>query len=171
MRLYFFNHTETLGNYGLFFSPGELAVINALTIDKARQGSKVSFGDIKIQPDNRRNNTNNFPFPCFDHPFWDEMVYRYFKSFQRYGLPFLNLPFLSNSALSLNVYDFIRNWSLFNIGEVASVSDHIIDGNLSQITRLLLRQAGLSNLINLNVEGQEQDSNLTVITAHLSMDE
>jgi len=167
----FQNHSETLGNYGLFQNPGEMILVNALTVYKLQQGDKISLSDIRKFTHNSFQNNNGFQFPLIDHPFWDEMLYRYFKHFPKYGLPFLNLPFLNNSIASFNIYEFIRNWSLFNIGDVVSAYGNIADKDLSTFNRILLREAGLSDFINTNIDGQEFENNLTIIVAHMNLDD
>jgi len=169
-EIVFQNHSETLGNYGLFQSPGEMILVNALTVYRLQQGDKISFSDIRKYTHPRNN---NFSFPFIDHSFWDEMLYRYFKHFPKYGFPFLNLPFLSNSIVSYNIYEFIRNWSLFNIGEVVSVHDNIMDYNLCDFSRILLRKAGLYDFMNLKTENKdfEHKNNIIIMVAHLNLDD
>jgi hypothetical protein len=165
----FLNHSETLGNYGLFQQPGEMILVNALTVFKLQQGDKVSLSDIRNFAGNSPY-SSGFKFPLIDHPLWDEMFYRYFKHFPEYGLPFLNLPFLNNSIASFNIYEFIRNWTLFNIGEVVSAYGNTMDKDLSTFNRILLTQAGLSDFINTNIGDQEFENNLTIIVAHLQLE-
>ena len=167
----FLNHSETLGNYGFFQRPGELIIVNALTVYRLQQGDTISLSDIRKFSD--RNVSNNFglQFPFLNHPMWEDMLYRYFKYFPKYGLPFMNIPFLNNSFVSFNLYDFIRNWTYFNIGEVASAFGTTVDKDLSDFTRLLLRESSLSNVMNINVEGGELENGLTVLVAHLKLDE
>lgn len=167
----FLNHSQTLGNYGLFQGPGEMVLLNALTVYKLQQGNKISLSDIRKFADNSFQNKSAFQFPLIDHPFLDEMLYRYIKHFPKYGLPFLHLPFLNNTSVSFNIYEFIRNWTLFNIGEVVSVYGNTVDKDLSTFTRILLREAGLTDFINTNIEIQEFENNLVVIVAHLNLDE
>ena len=40
----FQNYSETLGNYGLFQSPDEMILVNALTVFRLQQGDKISSG-------------------------------------------------------------------------------------------------------------------------------
>ena len=167
----FQNHSETLGNYGLFQNPGEMILVNALTVYKLQQSNKISLSDIRRFTNNIFHNNNGFQLPLIDHPYWDEMLYKYFWHFPKYGLPFLNLPFLSNSIASFNIYEFIRNWSLFNIGDVVSANGNIADKDLSTFNRILLREAGLSDIININIDGQEFEDNLIIIVAHLNLDD
>lgn len=167
----FQNHSETLGNYGLLQNPGEMILVNALTVYKLQQGDKIAHSDIKKFAHNSFQNNYSFQFPLIDHPFWDEILYRYNKYFVKYGLPFMNLPFLNNSIASFNIYEFIRNWSLFNIGDVVSAYGCIADKDLSTFNRILLREAGLSDIINTNIERQEFENNLTIIVAHINLDD
>lgn len=167
----FLNHSETLGNYGLFKSPGEMILVNALNVFRLQQNDLISFSDIRKNSEGKTNNNLGFQFPFLDHPMWEEMIYHYFKYFPKYGFPFMNLPFLNNSFISFNLYDVIRNFTYFNIGEVASVFGNTINKDLSDFTRLLLKESGLSNVMKLNVEGGELDHGITVLVAHLNLDE
>lgn len=166
----FLNHSGTLGNYGLFQEPGEMILLNAEMVYKLQQGSKISLSDIRRYANGDFNNIASH-FPIIDHPFLNEMLYRYSKYFQEFGLPFVNLPFLNNSIASFNIYEFIRNWSLFNVGEVVSTYGNTIDKDLSTFNRTLLREAGLSDFININIETPEFDSNLMIVVAHLNLDD
>jgi hypothetical protein len=165
----FLNHSNALGNYGLFQNPGEMILITALTVYKLQSEKKISHSDIRKFP-NHSSNYNN-TFPLIDYEFIDEMIYRYLKYFPKYGFPAMDFPFLNNSMVSLNIIEFIRNWTLFNIGELVSVYGKVVDKELSTLNRILLREAGLSNVINLNVDGAELDNSLVVVVAHLNLDE
>jgi len=167
----FLNHSETLGNYGLFQEPGEMILLNALMVYKLQENKSISLSDIRKFTNNSLNKNAAFRFPFFDHPLMEEIIYRYFRHFPKYGFSFMNLPFLSNSVASFNIYDFIRNWSLFNIGEVVSVYGNVIDKNLSIFNRIFLREAGLSDFINTNVDAPEFSNNMTIVVAHMNLDE
>jgi hypothetical protein len=167
----FQNHFETLGNYGLFQNPGEMILVNALTVYKLQQGDKISLSDIRKFVHNSTQDNNILHFPLVDHRPWDEIFYRYFKYFPMYGLPFLNLPFLNNNIASFNIYEFIRNWSLFNIGDVVSAYGYIADKDLSTFNRILLREVGLPEFINIEKFDREFENNLTIIVAHLNLDD
>lgn len=166
----FLNHSGNLGNYGLFQQPGEMILANALTVFKLQQGDKISSSELKKFANNSLPNNYSIPFSLFDHPFWQEMFYRYSKNFPN-NLSFLNLPFLNNSIVSFNIYEFIRNWTLFNIGEVVSKYGKIMDHDLLNFNRILLKETGLSDYINTKIEAQEFENNLLVMVAHLNLDE
>lgn len=171
-EIVFLNHSDNLGTYGLFKSSGEMVLANAKTIYGLQNGNKVSYDDLKNHIDTTTaRQSNNFPFFGFDHPFWDEMIYRMFKHFPKYGIPFFDLPFLSNNSNSLNIYDFIRNWTLFNIGEVCQAGGNIIDSDLSVMTRVLLREAGLNDIMNIETEQNSFENNINLLIAHLNLDD
>ena len=171
-EIIFLNNSQTLGNYGLFINHGEMILLNALTVFKLQQNNKLKYYDIRKSPSQIHNNDFGITFPFIDHPFFDEKFHRFLKHFPKYGFPLTHMPFLNNHMVSLNIYEFIRNWTLFNIGEVASISGDIIDNNLSEFIRLLLKQLGLSNVINLNVEGEDNFNNdSAILVSHLILDE
>lgn len=169
----FLNHSQTLGNYGLFQQPGEMVLLNALTIYKLQQEDKISLVDItKFASTHFQNNSSfNLTFPLIDHSFWNEIFYRYFRHFPKYGLPFLNLPFLNNSTGSFNIHEFIRNWTLFNIGELVSVYGNSADKDLFTFNRFLLRTVGLTDSINLNAEERDFENVPTIVVVHMALDE
>ncbi|WP_042874417.1 hypothetical protein [Acinetobacter haemolyticus] len=167
----FLNNSQALGNYGLFQNPGEMVFLSALTVFKLQQGDKLSLNDIRKFGNSHLHNNSAFQLPVIDHSFMEEMLYRYFKYFPKYGFPFGSLPFLNSSAISFNIHEFIRNWTLFNIGEVVSVNGSAMDDDLFKFSRLLLREAGLSNNMSLAIDGQEFENNVTVFVAHLSLDD
>jgi len=165
----FQNHSETLGNYGLFKSPGEMILVNALSVFKLLRRDKILFSDLrKYLP----TKNTNFSFPLVDYSSLDELLFGTTNNFPKYGFPFLNLPFLGNSIVSFNIYEFIRNWSLFNIGEVVSVADKVEDNDLCRFNRILLHNAGFSEFINLRTEIQDYnlEDNLAIMVAHLNLD-
>jgi len=170
-EILFQNHSETLGNYGLFQKSGEMILVNALTVYKLQQGDKISFSDIRKYAHNNMPN-NGFPSPFSNLYYEDEEFFIYFS---RYGLPFLNLPFLNNYIISFNIYEFIRNWSFFNIGEVASDYGNVVDNDLLKFNQILLRKVGFNDFdfINNNIEGykSEFENNMTIMVVHLNLDD
>ncbi len=164
----FLNRSKNLGTYGLFKQPGEMLLINADNIYSNMDKDKVKFDELrKIQ--NQPNSNNNIGFPFFDKHFLHHMdMFHLFEN----GVPFFNLPFLGNVSISQNIYEFIRNWSLYNIGEEASSFGVIMDQDLSNFTKLILRQANLGERINLNLDIQGSiETNLIVNVAHLELGE
>lgn len=148
-----------------------MILTNASTVYRLQREGKISLSDIrKYAHDNNVN--GNLLFPMLDYPFWEEVIYRYVKHFPKYGSPFSPPPFLSNSVVSFNIYEFIQNWSLFNIGEIISVEDHPLDEDLKKFSRSLLSKTRLSQII--SIEGNDQfefEGDLFVLATHLNLDE
>jgi hypothetical protein len=169
----FQNYSETLGNYVLFQSPGEMILVNALTVFKLQQDNKICFSDIRKYAHNTKN--NDILFPLYDNLVMDKMFYEYIKGFYKYNLPFLNLPFLNNCNISYNVYEFVRNWSLFNIGETVSTYGITSGTDIERFTRILLYKTGFYNFMGINIEQEEYnyefENDLVIMVAHLNLDD
>lgn len=167
----FLNHSSTLGNYGLFQSPGEMIIVNANNIFKYEKNQIVSFQDLKSIESSIKDRSSLGPsFIYIDHPAWNDIIIYSLKYINQY-ISFPHFPFLSNSIISINLYEFIRNWTLFNIGEVVSVLGYIMDNDLSKITKILLKTAGLSNVININSDFADFEDDIVILVAHLNLDE
>jgi hypothetical protein len=166
----FWNYSEALGNYGLFQQPGEMILVNALTVFKLQQGNKISFSDIKKYAHNNIAQNNSLQLPLFDYPF-DNVFYEYLRYLPGYDLPSLNLPFLNNCRASFNIYEFIRNWSLFNIGETVSAYGKVSDNDLRNLNQILLQRAGLGDLITDSdrKERFEFENDLILMVARLDL--
>ncbi len=164
----FFNNSKTLGNYGLFQFPGEMIIANAHTIFKVLQNDKVVFNDLKNELDTYQqlNNSN-----VMDYRYFEEILHRFYKFHPAFISPFFNLPFLGNNTLSLNIYDFVRNWTLFNIGEIVSLFGNIVNSDLYRFNQIMLKEVGLKKFLNNNLESPEFGNNMVVIVSHLDLDE
>lgn len=164
----FLNNSKTLGNYGLFQNPGEMIIANAQTIFKVLQNDKVGFNDLKneLETFQQTNNTN-----VLDYRYFEEILHRFYKFHPAFISPFLNLPFLGNSYLSLNIYDFVRNWTLFNIGDIVSLYGNVVDHDLYRFNQIMLKEVGLNQYLNNNLESPEFGNNMVVIVSHLDLDE
>lgn len=170
-EIVFLNNSENLGTYGLFKSSGEMVFVNAKTIYGLQNENKISFSDLKNHVDIVDGmKSNPYQFFGFEKLYWEDMSYRMYTHFPRYGLPIFGLPFLNNNSNSLNIYDFIRNWTFFNIGEVCKIGSDIIDNDLSVITRVLLQEAGLGEIMNIGSEQNSFENNIVLLIAHLNLD-
>ncbi len=152
-EIIFHNYSKTLGNYGLFMNPGEMILAAASIVDSQKDNNKICLNDFKNI--GFANNTNQafLPFLLFDyHPFIDKLLHSYFRYFHHNGIipSFGNsMPFLNNSMLSRDLFEFIDNWTFFNIGEPTIVNGNIVNNNLHSLSNALLRASGLSEYINL----------------------
>lgn len=166
----FLNRSQTLGNYGLFQAPGEMILINALSVFRILKGENIFLNDIRGFLPNSFQSNSAFSSTLIDQSILEEVFFRYINYLSKHGLPSINLPFLNNSNVSFNIYEFIRNWTLFNIGDVVSVYGNIIDRDLLTLNRTLLKEAGLGEIININITDQEFDDDLIVVIAHLNLE-
>lgn len=164
----FFNNSKTLGNYGLFQYPGEMIIASAHTIFKVLQNDKVFLNDLKNELDSfqQLNNSN-----VLDYRYFEEILHRMYKFHPAFLSSFLNLPFLGNSSISLNIYDFVRNWTLFNIGDVVGLFGKIVEPDLFKFNQIMLKEVGLKQYLNNNFESPEFENNIVVIVSHLDLDE
>lgn len=161
----FSNQSNTLGNYGLFQNPGEMILINALNVFNCQKNNKISFDDLKQYADH-----NNIIVPFCDYYFWRKMMYGFLRDYPEYYLSFFNLPFLNNIAVSYNIYEVIRNWSLFNIGEVITANNEY----LFNFSKLLMKYILPDNAVNLsfsNVERYPDFTNAVIFVNHLNLDD
>jgi hypothetical protein len=165
------NNSETLGNYGLFQSPGEMILINAKSVYKLQMGNEISLSDIRKNTCNNGITPKNYLNPFISIPYWDELKYRRYSQYLFSHLAFLNLPFLNNCIASFNIYEFTRNWTLFNIGELVRFDSNILDSNLSQLNNILIRELGIPSISNLSSEMTNFDQDLNIIISHLELDE
>jgi hypothetical protein len=166
----FSNQSETLGNYGLFQNPGEMILINALSVYKIQKNDKIIFNDLKQYPYDITKNKYFIPF----FSSFEMDLYRFFKHCPECLQIFLNYsyPFLNNSPVSYNIRDFIRNWSLFNIGEIVVADGETINQDLFTLSKSFLRNVMSNEDINLSVENHEQYKDFTdmaVLAAHLDL--
>lgn len=168
----FSNYSENLGTYGLFQSPGEMILINALNIFRLQQKDTVRLNDIRKFAHN--SIISNYNFLPFEYHFFEEMMYR----FHKYGLYSQNLPFMNNKIISYNIYDFVRNWTLFNIGEIVSVNEDKLCNDLYNFNRAIMSKLKQENSNFFNFEfgnGDFSDNFLNVngknvLLTHLNLD-
>lgn len=140
-----------LGNYGLFLSPGEMLFLNARLISMVQDKGTVSFDNIK------RANIKSPACMNFFDPFG----------------PFC-MPILSSCEFASNIYEFVKNWTLFNIGEPAIVDDKELDDNLIRASSYFLKAVGFSdpyiNLDDLDLPLIDFESDTGIFVMHISLD-
>jgi len=81
-------------------------------------------------------------------------------------------PFLNNSVFSRDIYDFIRNWSQFNIGEPTYAFGNVINPDLDSFSNFLLRLIGIGEYVNLtesNIEGKFHNE-MALFAMHIDLD-
>lgn len=178
-----------LGNYGLFRSPGEMIFANAKLIAAAQDEPEkapvpkkvpttkkvrklpVSFDKLKSIGLLLENQPYSFPCSLFPHPYLEEFYYLS----RKYGFNIIQMPFLRSVDFASNVYDFVRNWTMFSIGEpVTALYLHLQpDPELARISHSLLRKIGLNiERLSVNHDGiQGFDCNTAVFVIHYDIRE
>jgi hypothetical protein len=162
----FNNSSKTLGNYGLFQSPGEMILISASEVYLKQNNPEITHSDIVKGYTYQGGNITDVPHLAVGA----EIVVMYMQD----GTS-LRLPFLQNSAFSLNLYEFARNLTLFNIGEPVKVFDcQPFDKNLSLFNHLLLKKTGICEKLGItmpeDIGDPKFEDDVTVLVTHLALD-
>jgi len=128
-----------LGNYGLFIANGDMVFANAAIINALQNKETVSLDSIRKETTkNKRNSLGHFPFD----PMLMEEFYHCNK--HSYWMPlFAELPILGNCEIALNLYQFIRNWTQFNIGETTICRGRVISGELVSLADTFIKGSGI----------------------------
>ena len=151
----FHNHSKNLGSFMLFSDPGELKYISAPFLSEIVINGTIKLENINMSESIISNQNNGMLQPfIFDLRFYEEYMHYFLKRSGPYGfLPNLgmnnSLPFLTNSVFSRDVYDFVRNWTLFNLGETSFSYGEMIDENLDRFVVSILKKIGLNEEIDL----------------------
>ena len=161
------NSYKTLGTYGLFQNPGEMILLSAENVYKYQNGTSIDLDTIKKIPTTPESGIG-LPFG-YDPMILEEYFYILMKKFPKYGFPNMSMPFLGNTNICLDLYEFIRNWTLFNIGEPATIFQNTVDEQLSNLNKLIYREFQEMNL-DINIEGGEFQNNLVVFIVRYELE-
>ncbi|MDR0867362.1 MAG: hypothetical protein LBP75_02665 [Planctomycetota bacterium] len=139
------NHSNTLGNFGLFTSTGDMTFLTAQNVFCEQQNNgRIDFDDIK------RDSLSVIPeFPCTKFGFCDcaEILIDVWEhsDFKRSFLPIFGggfgLPFFGNYKFALDVYEIVRQLTYFNIGEPSNVFSRVVNRNLFDFSAHTLKKA------------------------------
>ncbi len=173
----FINNSESLGTYGLFLSPGDMILSSAKYIDALiEKNKKVNYYDLKKLNTHVNNLNSNNLFPIIPYPYFEEIIYMMHKYGRKFGSNYQfnnNLPFLSNSMLSTDISEFVKNWSLFNIGEPTFSFGHVHDEPLDQFINYILTSIGMNEYIDIknHNENHKFESNMIVTVLNYNIKE
>ena len=150
-----------------------MMLISAGIVNSQKENSKICVNDFKNIDHSISSNNSFLPFLSFDfHPFMDEFFHHYFKYFHSFGFipPFGNsLPFLNNAFISRDIFEFIDNWSFFNIGETTMVNGNVINEHLHSFSNALIRSSGLSEYIDLGDDNAQYVINNNLVVSLLNL--
>jgi len=175
-EIVFLDHSKCLGAFGLFMNPGEMIFLSAPLLSELKKGKEITIEEIRLPETVTNVGACNFFFPfIFDHPLCEEFFYYMYKYMRRCAFfPFISngpFPFLNNCTFSRDIYDFIRNWTQFNIGEPSYAFGEVINPALDKFTNFLLRTIGIQEYVDLPLEGIEGEFNneLAVLVIHIDL--
>jgi hypothetical protein len=165
----FLNSTGSLGNYGLFKKPGEMIVSIASEVTAKLEGNQVRHSRI-AEDSVKYGNHNSFISQPID--IGTEIIVAY-----RNETVLRGLPFLQNISLSINVYEFIRNLTQFNIGEPILITEDgkstngaLLDFNRRARKRILPKDKIPTS--DLEVDNNDEfEGDIAVLCVHLELDE
>jgi hypothetical protein len=173
-QVVFLNTSGSLGNYGLFHNSGEMYFANASTVSRAIAKKAVTLNDLEHVP--LLQNTNQFPSLLqMDPILLEELLHFHFKRFPNFAM--CQLPLSTRNPQTQNIYCFIRNLTLMQLGEIVEIGNRVMDAHLYSFSRSILRKiepfADLSFQSENNFEDQEFDDALTdglfVAVAHINI--
>jgi len=164
-EIVFPNTTGSLGNYGLFKSRGEIIVTIASEIFAKMHGHTVKYSS--LVEDSSRYSSKSLITPSFK--IGEQIIV-----VNTQGEVSYQYPFLQNTSLSMNVYDFVRNFTLFNIGEPIPSPYTSQDNDLFKYVKVLIQGTTLKDKIKIKNFLDEQIymdnyENLNILCVHLEI--
>jgi hypothetical protein len=182
----FRNSSGCLGAFGLMDSPGDMLFAAAPVLSNCIIGKKsVSHADLaQIAKHSSTNNENGlggmscWPMLAGFHPMdWFHVMEKYFH---HYGFPpfMFGSPggqaFLGNVMFLRDIYDLVRSWTQFSLGEITCVNDTVTNKTVDAFSNFLVRAAGFEGLPALptgNLFGdREFQGQMSVFLTHLNIE-
>ena len=168
-EIVFPNTTGSLGNYGLFEPGGEMIVAIASEISAKLKGSTVKYSS--LAGDSSKYIAR--PMSAFPLGVGDAII------LSKPGYTSPEHPFLQNVSLSMNAYDFVRNFTLFNIGEPIDTthpqgSTPKTDGDLFKLLNFFAQRPFLKGKVKITggPDGPPvigTDNNINILCVHLEL--
>lgn len=157
------NPCGQLGNYGLFCAPCEMIFANAGVITALQKGTRVTLDEIK-----KLTAANKCASSRYEH------VISYIDEFHYVETA---LPILGTCSVALNMHQFIRNWTQFNIGEEIVIGGNPQSPVLIDLARKYMKAAGFADLADLRFEYNNErvqnddmiEDDAAVMVAHLEI--
>jgi hypothetical protein len=149
-----------------------------------RGKQSVSLADISavgeiLRPHGEGMNSG-FPFWAMGLPFHPkEWFFMMEEMLHHNGFPMATAwgagghSFLGNTRFTRDIYDFIRSWTQFSLGEVTCVGNNVINKPVDAFANFLIRSAGLRNVIDVPPDrtfgDREFEGNMAVLVAHMDV--
>jgi hypothetical protein len=184
--LAFRNSSGCLGAFGLLDCPGEMLFVAAPLLSNCISGKKsVSRADLSqitkhpsMGGENGFGGTSFWPMFAGFHPM--EWFHVMEKFYHHYGFPPLSLGgsdgqvFLGNVTFLSDVYDLVRSWTQFSLGEITCVNDTVTNKTVDAFSNFLIQAADFDNLPTLpasNLFGDMQfQGQMSIFLTHLNIE-
>ncbi len=180
----FRNESRCLGSYGLFCDPGEMVFVSAPLVASLLSGKKslsLSALSLPFEYNSTALNVSRFPW-------WSGRL-RYNPRELRYILRELSesphFPlmwpfgsesnFLGNTVFGRDLYDFVRAWTQFSLGEVTYAYDTVLNSEVDAFANLIIAAAGFSDLFEMPMPRndvfpeRQLEGDLAVILMHVDV--
>jgi len=158
------NTFGSLGHYGLFKTSGDMflansRIIRATQTGKVAENRNIKYEDlIKLTAQRDQNGFGHLGCGHWRyHPECYEMFRYLYKDFGSL-ISMQELPFLTNRDISSNIYEFIKNWTQFNIGETVVANKKPLDNSLSWFATQIANEVAQKDLY-INYENQNNETN------------
>jgi len=174
-KISFLNLSNTLGNFGLFDTNGEMIFLTAKnTFCNQNASGNISFDSIRnaaafsAPAANYYHSYHNNCRRCYKDCFDDYMGY--FTSLSNLDY----MPFFNNYSYALDVHEVVKDLTFFNIGEPSSILGKVIDEKLYNFTGYLLFSA-FGHKLNENHFNYNENTNdfweggINIILNHLEL--
>jgi hypothetical protein len=163
-KIAFLNFTGSLGNYGLFQYPGEIILTIASEVASKLSGGIIEYS--KIAKDSVKYSSHSLLQPSLN--IGDYVI------FSGNGGTY-QAPILQNASLSINSYEFVRNFTQFNIGEpVVYIEKKPTNPILSQFNRFLLKNTSLGGKLGIDFRNDdlpesEIEGDINLLCVHFAL--
>lgn len=151
------NKSRCLGAFGLLDAPGEMLFVSAPLVAEMLRGKKsLNISDVSAQQVGQslyQAGVGALPWVMsLDSRYLDELHFLLRHASKRYGLPYLGCgtDFIGNTLFARDIYDFVRAWTQFNIGEVTYAWDAIVNAEVDALANFLIRAAGFGDIFDIS---------------------
>lgn len=154
----FRNTSGCLGAFGLLQTPGEMIFASAGLVSEFIHDKKsLSASDISFSSGINHNSTqeNQFSSPFwlpFNHIHPKEWYYIMREFAEMHGYQHSALigqpnSFAGNFRFGRDLYDFVRSWTQFSIGEITCINDKVTNRSVDAFANFLIRSAGYGDIV------------------------
>ncbi len=178
----FRNYSGCLGSFGLLLSPGEMILASApLVTEFLRDKNILDYSEIALITKQgfiasaTESSAHFWPLATRFPP--EDWFYLMEKFYHRFGFPYpttyAGSGFLGNVHFTRDLYDFVRNWTQINLGEITFAHDRVLNQTADQFANRLIRKTNYKGDIKLSSENKFGDSefegNMGIFVMHIDV--